>query len=143
MHTPSSGTPAPPPRSKPKGFASRRAALVAATAVVALGVVAFISVRSTPTTPKSGDARASLVSVLADTPQVDTRQVVLHVDGMYCTSCEHTVTAMLKRTPGVVGATVSVQRAEAVVSYDLARTSPATLVDVIRRLGYTASLPHT
>lgn len=71
---------------------------------------------------------------------VDTQQVALSVKGMYCESCESTVTAMLRRTPGVLGTDVSVARGEAVVMYDSTRTSPSRLVDVIGKLGYTATL---
>lgn len=70
----------------------------------------------------------------------DTQRAVLNVKGMFCASCERTITVMLQRTPGVVGATVSVARRQAVVLYDPARTTAAKLVSVIERLGYKATL---
>ena len=72
--------------------------------------------------------------------QVDTQRVALNVQGMYCESCESTVAAMLRRTPGVFRADVSVERSEAVIVYDSVRTSPAKLVDVIATLGYSAAV---
>ena len=66
------------------------------------------------------------------------RRVVLAVRGMSCESCERTVGAMLRRTPGVLDAAVSVERGEAVVTYDPARTTPADLASVMRQLGYEA-----
>jgi len=74
------------------------------------------------------------------TAPADTQHVALSVKGMYCESCGSTVTAMLRRTPGVLRADVSVERSEALVMYDSTRTSPTTLVDVISTLGYTAAL---
>lgn len=68
------------------------------------------------------------------------RRVVLTVKGMYCESCSRTVTVMLRRTPGVRSADVSVARGEAVVSFDPAQTTPAALVAVIERLGYRATI---
>lgn len=66
--------------------------------------------------------------------------VALSVKGMFCESSESTVTAMLRRTPGVLGADVSVERSEAVILYDSTRTSPTKLVDVIGTLGYSAAV---
>lgn len=73
----------------------------------------------------------------------DTQRVAFSVKGMYCESCERTVAAMLRRTPGVLSADVSIERSEAIIAYDSARTSPAKLVDVIGSLGYVASVKRT
>ena len=90
------------------------------------------------------DARPDTAAMTAPSPHspsvpVDTQRVALNVKGMFCESCESTVTAMLRRTPGVLGTDVSVARSEAVVMYDSTRTSPSKLVDVIGKLGYTAT----
>ena len=69
---------------------------------------------------------------------IDAQQVVLAVEGMSCESCERTIAVMLRRTPGVRSAKVSVARGEAVVSFDSTRTTPAALVTTIERLGYRA-----
>ena len=76
-------------------------------------------------------------------PPVDTQRVALNVRGMYCESCESTVAAMLRRTPGVFRADVSVERSEAVITYDSTRTSPTRLVNVIATLGYSAEVKGT
>jgi copper chaperone CopZ len=107
------------------------------------------------TAPQRAEARAdtSLAGALpgasqpataaSTAPPADTQRVVLGVKGMYCASCERTVTAMLRRTPGVLRANVNVDRAEATVVYDSARTSPAKLVEVVTTLGYDASVKRT
>ena len=91
------------------------------------------------------DTSASRVAPSATpaTAAADTQRVVLAVKGMYCASCEQTVVTMLRRTAGVVRAEVSVERGEAAVAYDSARTSPAQLVQVIKALGYDASVKRT
>lgn len=90
-------------------------------------------------------ARADSTSVRPSRPSrplaaVDSQRVALSVKGMFCESCERTVAAMLRSTPGVLRADVSVARSEAVVVYDSTRTSPASLIGVIGTLGYKASL---
>lgn len=73
----------------------------------------------------------------------DTQRVVLDVKGMYCEQCESTVGALLRQTPGVTRADVSVDRSEATVVFDPSLTSPAKLIAVITSLGYTASVRPT
>lgn len=71
---------------------------------------------------------------------IGTQRVVLAIQGMSCESCERTIAVMLRRTPGVRSAEVSIARGEAVVSFDSARTTPAALVATIERLGYRATI---
>src|SRR3989442_3334803 len=114
---------------------TRRAAFVSAGAVVILGAVATLQQSLEQRRAATGDSRRVAASAVADT-----QRVVLHVTGMICESCESTVTVMLRRTPGVMNAVVSVERAEAVIVFDPAKTSPAKLIDVVKSLGYTASV---
>lgn len=85
-------------------------------------------------------AASAAASPARTVPTSDTQHVVLAVKGMYCASCERTVATMLRRTAGVVRADVSVERGEATVSYDSARTSPEQLAQVVKALGYDASV---
>ena len=66
--------------------------------------------------------------------------VVLTVSGMHCDSCAHGITAMLKRTEGVIRADVSYEEREARVVYDGERTSPKQLIEAIEKLGYKAAV---
>ena len=95
-------------------------------------------------------AGADIAAVRQRSPQTalstvtaDTQRVVIAVKGMYCSSCEQTIVTMLRRTAGVVRADVSLDRAEATVSYDSSRTPPTQLVQVVKSLGYDASVKHT
>lgn len=88
------------------------------------------------TTPAGSGTRLAAVPA-------DTQRTVLAVSGMYCESCERTVSAMLRRTPGVVAAEVSAPRGRATVLFDSTRTSPAKLVEVLATLGYRATIATT
>lgn len=102
------------------------------------------------TAPRRAEASADTARAAADPSAsrpvgvaTDTQRVVLNVKGMYCASCERTVSAMLRRTPGVLRADVSVDRGEATVVYDAGRTTPTKLVAVVTTLGYDASVKRT
>jgi copper chaperone CopZ len=121
----------------------QRATLAAAGAVLVLGAVVAVRSDSYPTSIESSVAASTEYSAHTSTvlrTTANTRQVILHVSGMYCVSCEHTITAMLKRAPGVERAVVSVQRSQAIVVYDPTKTSPAKLIEVITNLGYRATV---
>jgi Cu+-exporting ATPase len=96
--------------------------------------IALVAVGSASTL-RGSSAEAVPAAVVADTARA-----VVEVKGMSCSSCATNVQAMLKRTPGVIAARVSVERAEAVVDYDPVRTSPPRIVETIKRLGYMARL---
>lgn len=90
---------------------------------------------------RAGNApETSSAAVRATAAPADTHRVVLTVGGMYCESCESTVAALLRRTPGVMHAEVSAKRGEAVVVFDSTHSSPAQLADAVERLGYTAAI---
>ncbi len=85
--------------------------------------------------------RAAGAFVVTPAVVADTQHVTIKVTGMFCESCEASVRAMLKRTPGVYSAKVDVKLGEAIVAYDPKQTTPQALADVINRLGYKATLP--
>lgn len=117
--------------------------LLPAVLILAGVALACTGAPATSRTPdKSASRAASSPSAQAITT-AGTQQVVLAVKGMYCASCEQTVVTMLRRTAGVMKADVSVERGEATVSYDSTRTSPAQLVQVVKTLGYEASVKRT
>src|SRR6266511_4128869 len=67
-------------------------------------------------------------------------QTVLTISGMYCGSCASGISAMLKRTAGVVKADVSFEDRRAIVDYMPEKTSPEKLVGVIEKMGYKAAI---
>lgn len=110
--------------------------LWAAVSGVALGFagMAHSSATATPLNqePTASNSAGEVVA--------DTLRARADVKGMHCVMCADAITAMLRRTAGVMTVEVSVEREEAVVDYDPAVTSPAAIVDVINRMGYRATL---
>lgn len=63
---------------------------------------------------------------------------ILKVGGMTCGGCVRSVTNVLKMLPGVADAEVSLEKSEAKVTFDSARTSPAAFRKAIEDAGYEA-----
>lgn len=83
----------------------------------------------------------ALVAVVPAASAADNNATAtLTITGMHCTGCAKGVTAMLKRTEGVVAAETSYEKKEALVTYDATKTTPAKLVEAIEKLGYKAEV---
>ncbi len=66
------------------------------------------------------------------------QKVELAVQGMTCGHCEMRVSKALKGVPGVVDATVSHERARAIVTVK-GEVGIDALIDAVKNAGYTAS----
>lgn len=71
---------------------------------------------------------------------VPTKRVKLAISDMYCKACEPSISGELMRTPGVIAATVSYERQEAVVDYDSSKITPAGIIAAIKGAGFTAKI---
>ena len=65
--------------------------------------------------------------------------MVLKVSGMSCGGCVKSVTGVLEALPGVGKAEVSLEKAEATVSYDAARVDREQMVQAIDDAGFEVS----
>lgn len=63
----------------------------------------------------------------------------IKVSGMTCQGCVRSVTRVLKGVPGVEGVEVSLERGEADVRYDPARTAVPALRKAVEDAGYGAA----
>ncbi len=72
----------------------------------------------------------------SDPPQI--RKVTIPVQGMTCAACQSRVQRAVQAEPGVVDASVHLMLKQAVITYDPAVTSEASLVEAINRTGYEA-----
>ena len=70
---------------------------------------------------------------------VNTKTIVIPVEGMTCLTCEITVTQALRKVEGVIGASASAKEKSAKVTYDSNKTNVHKLVEAINRTGYKAS----
>lgn len=69
-----------------------------------------------------------------------TSNATLTITGMTCGGCVGAVKRQLKRTEGVTAYEVSLEKAEAEVTYDPARTDPKKIADSVSKTGFTASV---
>lgn len=65
-------------------------------------------------------------------------KTVIKVEGMSCGGCRAAVEGALRRTPGVVSAAVSLEKAEAEVEYDEKKTALSELRAAVERAGFKA-----
>lgn len=65
--------------------------------------------------------------------------ITLTIKGMTCMGCLNSVTRVLKATPGVHDAQVTLQPAQARVQYDALKTNPAQLKAAVEAAGYEAA----
>ena len=64
--------------------------------------------------------------------------VELKVEGMDCQGCVQSVTRMLSGLPGVQKVEVSLEKANASVTYDAGKTGVAEMKKAVERAGYKA-----
>ncbi len=70
-----------------------------------------------------------------------TAETKLHIEGMTCGGCAAAVKLVLKKTVGVVDATVSYEEKLATVTYDPGKTTPEKIAAAIaEKLGYEVTV---
>ena len=72
-----------------------------------------------------------------------TANTTLAIKGMTCGGCVAAVKLQLKRTEGVTAYEVSLEKAEAAVTYDPAKTSPGKIAESVSKTGFEASIKKT
>ena len=70
----------------------------------------------------------------------DSAKTTLAIKGMTCGGCVTAVKVQLKKTEGVSAYEVSLEKAEAEVSYDPAKTEPKKIADSVSKTGFEASV---
>ncbi len=65
--------------------------------------------------------------------------MILKVSGMSCGGCVKSVTGVLEALPGVSKAEVSLEKNEAVISYETGKVTREQMVQVIDDAGFEAS----
>lgn len=71
-----------------------------------------------------------------------TKTATLSVPGMTCAACPITVKTALSRVTGVEGTRINLDKREAVVTYDDAKTNVAGLTKATTNAGYPSTLVH-
>ncbi len=68
------------------------------------------------------------------------RRVALSLGGMHCASCAQIIERALRKQPGVRQANVNLAAEKATVIFDESVLTPASLMDAVKRAGYSATL---
>ena len=68
------------------------------------------------------------------------QNVTLKIDGMTCGGCVKSVTRVLSELGGVAQADVSLEKAQAVVSFDENKVQPGALVEAVEEAGFDAAV---
>lgn len=66
--------------------------------------------------------------------------VTIQITGMTCSGCVRSITKVLNSVPGVEKAEVSLEKENAVVTFDETKTNADTLIATIEDGGFDASL---
>jgi len=67
-------------------------------------------------------------------------KTTLSIQGMTCGGCVAAVKVQLKKTEGVTAYDVSLDKAEAEVSYDAAKTTPDKIAESVSKTGFKTSV---
>ena len=70
----------------------------------------------------------------------DSAQTVLTIKGMTCGGCVGAVKAQLKKTKGVTGYDVNLEKGEADVTFDPTATDPDTIAASVSKTGFEAEV---
>ncbi len=70
----------------------------------------------------------------------DSAKTILRIKGMTCGGCVAAVKVQLKRTEGVSAYDVSLEKAEADVTYDPGKTDPKKIAESVAKTGFEASV---
>lgn len=79
-------------------------------------------------------------AVAASAGETKPATVTLSITGMHCGGCASGITAMLKRTAGVIKADVSFEKKSATVDYDAGKTTPAKIVETVEKMGFKVAV---
>ena len=82
----------------------------------------------------------AVLGLVPGTQAADSAKTTLAIEGMTCGGCVASVKIQLKRTEGVSAYEVSLEQAEAVVTYDPAKTEPKAIAESVSKTGFAASV---
>ena len=80
------------------------------------------------------------LGLVSATQATDSAKTTLAIKGMTCGGCVASVKIQLKRTEGVSAYDVSMEKAQADVTYDPAKTDPEKIAESVSKTGFEASV---
>lgn len=88
-------------------------------------------------------ALALVLALGAAVASADSKAVIVSVEGMHCKACVSSVEKKLKATEGVEEVRVSLEKGEAWIKFDDAKTDAAKLREAINSTGFKAGEVRT
>jgi mercuric ion binding protein len=85
-------------------------------------------------------ASFALCAILASPSWAATKTVTLSVPGMTCSTCPITVKKALSKVDGVIQTKASLEKLEATVTFDDAKTNSQALIQATTNAGYPSQL---
>ena len=82
----------------------------------------------------------ALVAALSAPAWAATRTVTLSVTGMTCAACPITIKKALNKVEGVENIEVNLEKKEALVTFDAAKTTVEALVEATTNAGYPSTV---
>ena len=70
-----------------------------------------------------------------------TKETLLAVRGMICSSCSGSVEQALRKLDGVVEVKADIRKDAVLVKYDEKKVTPPKMMETLRKAGYPARLP--
>lgn len=86
------------------------------------------------------NAALAAIIALASSAAWANKTVTLAVPDMSCSTCPIQVKKALSRVPGVSAASASLEKKEAVVTYDESRTNVGTLIKATADIGFPSTV---
>ena len=118
---------------KPK-FMQSKAFLLAVTVFAAL-MIAFPSYAKI-FFPKNENSSANVTKSNSQT-------VELNIKGMSCQSCEAEVNHEVNKLPGIIKSEVSYENKNAVIEFDVSKTTTGKIIDAVNSTGYKVTNHHS
>ena len=105
----------------------------------AVQMVSLGTLKPKPAPRAAPPAPSAVATKAASSPT----SLTIPIEGMSCASCVARIEDGLRAAPGVASASVNLATERATVEYDPKDTSPSSIAETIRSLGYTPVLPST
>ena len=82
---------------------------------------------------------STMLFLLTSTVSIAGSKSCFNVEGMTCATCSLTLKAAIKKLEGIKNISASVDKAEAIVSYDQTKTTKIEILNQINSTGYKAT----
>lgn len=126
-----------------KSSRDRLRSIAAIRAIVVPGFAAFAALlmmsgcrSAEPSSSSLPPSTASATTAVQPTTATETREVILHVEGLTCEGCAWQIRETLQKVDGITDVRTTVAGKRVVVTFDPSRASSSTAMQALQRVGY-------